>query len=202
MPLQDAASGFFLGLSLIIAIGAQNAFVLQQGLKRSHVLTVSLACAVSDAVLIISGVWLFQKIEGLGLNVDGAAVRLAGACILMAYGVYSARQAVWPGHHHSSVGQKAMSRRAALLACLALSLLNPHVYLETVVLLGAVSAQHQSPASFGLGAVLASFVFFFALGYGARFLSHIFESPTAWRFLDALVAILMFALAAKLIFYT
>jgi L-lysine exporter family protein LysE/ArgO len=76
------------------------------------------------------------------------------------------------------------------------------VYLETVVLLGAVSAQHQSPASFGLGAVLASFVFFFALGYGARFLSHIFESPTAWRFLDALVAILMFALAAKLIFYT
>ncbi len=200
MIIQDALAGFLLGLSLIIAICAQNVFVIHQGLKRSHVLTVCSVCAVSDAVLILAGVWIFQEIQALGLEVDGTVVRVAGAAILIIYGLFSVRQAVWPADQDMSLDQKAMTRRTALLTCLALSLLNPHIYLETVGLLGAVAAQHQSPLSFGVGAIVASFIFFFTLGYGARFFSHIFVNPAAWRSLDGLVALLMFTLAGKLIF--
>ena len=195
--MQSAISGFALGLGLILAIGAQNAFVLRQGLRREHVLAVVSVCALSDAVLVSVGV------AGFGALVEAVPgleriMRYGGAAFLAVYGA-RAFLAAWRGGAAMQAGTEAGSLRRAVLTCLALTWLNPHVYLDTVVLLGAVSAQYPDRLAFGVGAVTASFVFFFTLGYGARLAAPLFRSPTGWRVLDAGVGLVMWAIAGSLL---
>ncbi|SMY08548.1 LysE/ArgO family amino acid transporter [Flavimaricola marinus] len=197
--MTAALTGFSLGLSLILAIGAQNAFVLRQGIQRAHVLAVVLTCALSDAVLIVVGV------SGFGALSEAApwiadVMRWAGAAFLIVYGAMSFRSA-WAGTGAlKAEGASTGSWKAAVLTCLALTWLNPHVYLDTVVLLGSVAAQYPGErVPFGIGAVCASFTFFFALGYGARLLAPLFARPAAWRVLDVVIGCIMWAIAAGLI---
>ena len=179
-----------------MAIGAQNAFVLRQGVLRAHVLPVVLACALSDAVLIAVGVAGFGALAQALPWLEGA-MRYGGAAFLLAYGA-RAFLAAWRGSAGLQGGQAAGSLGAALATCLALTWLNPHVYLDTVVLLGSVSAQYP-PLPFALGAICASFVFFFSLGYGAGLLAPVFARPNAWRVLDSCVGLIMWAIALLLI---
>lgn len=195
--MQSALPGFALGLGLILAIGAQNAFVLRQGLRRDHVLAVVLVCALSDAVLITAGVAGFGALAELVPGLE-TLMRYGGAAFLAVYGA-RAFLAAWRGGEALQAGTGAGSLRRAVLTCLALTWLNPHVYLDTVVLLGAVAAQYPDRLAFGAGAVTASFVFFFALGYGARVLAPLFRSPASWRILDAGVGVVMWAIAASLL---
>ncbi|GGP62777.1 LysE/ArgO family amino acid transporter [Streptomyces calvus] len=198
--LTTAATGFGTGLSLIVAIGAQNAFVLRQGIRRHAVLAVVGICALSDAALIALGV------GGVGAVVvawPGAltAVGWIGGAFLLGYGALAARRVLRPGTAGLATdGEAAGSRRRAVLTCLAMTWLNPHVYLDTVFLLGSVAADHGAQRwTFGLGAVLASVCWFAALGFGARLLSRFLARPAAWRVLDGLVAATMIALGLTLI---
>jgi L-lysine exporter family protein LysE/ArgO len=194
-----ALEGFLLGLSLIVAIGAQNAFVLRQGLARQHVFAVTTICALSDLVLIAAGV------AGLGVLIRQAPmllafVALAGAAFLATYGVLSFRRALRPATL-APAGSAGATLAATIATCLALTFLNPHVYLDTVVLIGALSARHDGTAAFafGAGAGLASILWFYGLGYGARLAAPIFARPAAWRVLDTLIGIVMLAIAVRLI---
>lgn len=191
--------GFALSLTLILAIGAQNAFVLRQGLRREFVFWVCLTCAVSDALLIAAGVAGFGALAE-ALPWFETAMRYGGAAFLIWYGVQNAQAAWRGGVALQAEGQGIHSLRRAILTLLALTWLNPHVYLDTVVLLGSISAQYSDRLWFGIGAVTASFVFFFALGYGARLLSPLFAKPRSWQVLDAIIALTMWAIAAKLLF--
>nr|WP_256971529.1 LysE/ArgO family amino acid transporter [Microbacterium esteraromaticum] len=216
-------SGIGLGLSLIIAIGAQNVFVLRQGMRRDHVLAVVLICAISDAVLITAGV------AGLGLLVERApwlviVARCAGAIFLVAYGLLAAKRA-WRGSDQGlslnqsprvdthSPGQtdaaaastltatRTRTRLAPVIATvLALTWLNPHVYLDTVLMLGSVAATHGDARwVFAAGAIFASFLWFAGLGFGARYLGRWLSTPRAWRMLDTLIAVVMIALGVALV---
>jgi L-lysine exporter family protein LysE/ArgO len=197
--LTAAAAGFGTGLSLIVAIGAQNAFVLRQGVRRDAVLAVVGICALSDAVLIALGV------GGVGAVVvawPGAlrAVGWIGGAFLLCYGALAARRVFRPSGALRTDGDAAGSRRRAVLTCLALTWLNPHVYLDTVFLLGSVAADRGSLRwTFGLGAAVASLVWFAALGFGARYLGRFLARPAAWRVLDGLVAATMIVLGVSLI---
>ena len=195
--MQAVLAGFALGFSLILAIGAQNAFVLRQGLRREHVLAVVLVCALSDAVLVSAGVTGFGALAEAVPGLE-RIMRYGGAAFLLVYGA-RAFLAAWRGGAVLEAGQGAGGLRRAVLTCLALTWLNPHVYLDTVVLLGSVSAQYEDRLGFGAGAVCASFVFFFALGYGARLLAPAFRRPESWRLLDAGVGTVMWAIAVGLI---
>ncbi|PYG27766.1 LysE/ArgO family amino acid transporter [Pelagimonas varians] len=190
-------AGFALGFSLILAIGAQNAFVLRQGLLREHVLPVVLVCALSDALLIAAGVAGFgaltQAVPGLEWG-----MRLFGAAFLVWYGLRTLL-AAWRGGQVMRAGPQAGGLKAAVLTCLALTWLNPHVYLDTVVLLGAVSGQYEDRLNFAFGAMSASFAFFFTLGYGARLLAPLFEKAVAWRVLDLMIGLTMLLIAASLL---
>lgn len=195
--VQSVLAGFGLGFSLILAIGAQNAFVLRQGLRRAHVFAVCLTCALSDAVLIAGGVagfgWLVEAVPWIG-----PVMRWAGAAFLLVYGALAFR-AAWRGGGSLQAAETGTgSLRAALATCLALTWLNPHVYLDTVVLLGAVAAEWQR-LWFAIGAIAASFTFFFALGYGAALLRPLFVQPRAWRVLDGLIGCVMWVIAIGLI---
>lgn len=199
--LTAALTGFGTGFSLILAIGAQNAFVLRQGLLRAHVFWVCLICALSDAALIAAGV---AGITSLGTAIPWAirALTWGGAGFLFIYGAVTLRRACNPGTLRAA-DTGAPSLRAALLTCLALTWLNPHVYLDTVGLIGAVSTGFTAlPAkiAFGGGATLASFVFFFGLGYGARLLAPVFARPRAWTVLDVSIALVMWSIALTLIY--
>lgn len=195
--MQAALAGFALGFSLILAIGAQNAFVLRQGLRREHVWAVVLVCALSDAVLVAAGVAGFGALAEAVPGLE-RVMRYGGAAFLLVYGA-RAFVAAWRGGEVLEAGQGAGGRARALLTCLALTWLNPHVYLDTVVLLGSVSAQYDNRLGFGAGAVGASFVFFLGLGFGARLLAPFFRRPLSWRVLDALVGAVMWAIAAGLL---
>jgi L-lysine exporter family protein LysE/ArgO len=192
-------AGLGLGLSLIVAIGAQNAFVLRQGLRREHVVAIVAICAVSDAILIVLGIW------GLGALIESAGwllvvVRIAGAAFLTWYGVRSALRAFRPGTLDTDPAGARIPLRTAVLTVLALTWLNPHVYLDTVVLLGSIGATYgDSRWWFALGAVLGSVLWFTALGFGSRLLRPLFAKPVAWRILDALIALVMLAIAASLL---
>ncbi|MCR6656503.1 MAG: LysE/ArgO family amino acid transporter [Opitutus sp.] len=192
-------SGFTLGLGLIVAIGAQNAFVLRQGLKREHVFWVCLVCALSDAVLIAAGVAGFGfVVQQLPWLIE--AMRYGGAAFLIAYGIRSVLAAFRSTETLEAAASSAGSLRKAVLTVLAFTWLNPHVYLDTVVLLGSISTQFgDARPVFAAGAMTASFVFFFSLGYGARLLRPLFASVIAWRILDGVTAMVMFAIAAKLL---
>jgi len=215
-------AGFSLGLSLIIAIGAQNLFVLRQGIRREHVVLVATICAISDALLIalgVSGVWLVLHAVPWLIDV----VRWAGAVFLVAYGVLAARRAWRPsgrtlevegadaatvppetGAHADQptpTGIRVTSRALPIaLTCLALTWLNPHVYLDTVFLLGSVANTHGDARwLFAAGAMVASVAWFFGLAVGARYLSRWLGTPRAWRILDAVIAVVMIALGVSLV---
>ncbi|WP_201860448.1 LysE/ArgO family amino acid transporter [Microvirga soli] len=191
-------AGFLLGLSLILPIGAQNAFVLRIGLRGEHVLAVCLTCALSDAVLILAGVSGFAQ---LSAQVPWAetVLRYGGAAFLLAYGVRSFMAAFGSEALRPSEATPATLSRVVLTS-LALTWLNPHVYLDTVVLIGSISTQFdEGKGLFAAGATLASFVFFFSLGYGARLLKPLFARPVTWRVLDVAIGVIMWATAARLL---
>ncbi len=197
--LLAAASGLGLGLALIVAIGAQNAFVLRQGLRGEHVVPVVAVCALSDVALITAGV------GGTGALLDRvpeavSVLRWAGAAFLLAYGVVAARRALRPtGGLLTDAAQRAPLLPTVLTAS-ALTWLNPHVYLDTVVLLGSVAAAHGDLRwHFGAGAAVGSLLWFSALGAGARVLRPVFARPSAWRVLDAGIALVMVVLAVGLL---
>ncbi|MEH6836719.1 MULTISPECIES: LysE/ArgO family amino acid transporter [Falsihalocynthiibacter] len=192
-------AGFVTSLSLILAIGAQNAFILRQGIRRSHVLPLVIACAGSDAILITIGVFGFEQIEKILPQVLPIA-KYGGATFLLAYGGMAFRAAWHGGQALDPSATAKQSLWSALLTCLMITWLNPHVYLDTVVLLGSLSAQYEGGRyGFALGATLASFSFFFALGYGAQYLAPIFAQPKAWRILDVLVGLMMWSIALSLL---
>ena len=191
-------SGFSLGFGLILAIGAQNAFVLRQGILRAHVFAVCLTCAVSDAALIAAGV------AGFGTLAEAVpwlepAMRYGGAAFLFAYGLRAFLSALRSDEALEAAGGATAPLWPTVATCLALTWLNPHVYLDTVVLLGSISATADSRVLFALGAMTASFVFFFSLGYGARLLAPLFARPAAWRALDVLVGVVMWVIALSLV---
>lgn len=214
-------SGVGLGLSLIVAIGAQNVFVLRQGIRREHVLAVVVICALSDALLIAAGV------AGLGYLISAApwlivAARWAGALFLLAYGVLAARRA-WRGGEvlrvdeadprggaagvrdagpRASKTATATATRLApvVLTTLALTWLNPHVYLDTVLMLGSIAATHGDQRwLFAAGAIIASMLWFTALGFGARYLGRWLRTERSWRILDGVIAVIMTTLAVSLV---
>lgn len=197
--VQPAGTGFLIGLGLIVAIGAQNAFVLRQGLMRRHVLLVTSICAVSDALLILAGV------AGLGTVVARSpqlltVATLGGAAFLLAYGLMAARRALTPSRLTAApAGEAGLGR--VIAATLAFTFLNPHVYLDTVVLVGSLSARFEGAGrvAFAAGAMAASALWFYGLGFGARLLAPVFARPAAWRVLDALIACVMVAIAASLL---
>lgn len=189
--------GFATSISLIAAIGAQNAFVLRQGIRDEHVLPVVTLCAASDLVLILAG------IAGVGALVTAhpgltAVARYGGAAFLIGYGLLAARRAMRPAA--LTPADSAPARLGAVLVtCLALTFLNPHVYLDTVVLLGTLANQQcDGRWLFGAGAAAASVVWFFGLGFGARRLAGLFASPATWRVLDWLIAATMLTLGISL----
>ena len=188
-----------MGLSLIVAIGAQNAFVLRQGLRNEHVFAVCLTCALSDAILIILGVTSLQQILHW-LPWLNPVMRYGGAAFLIWYGAKSALSALKATGALELANGASASFVKTISLCLALTWLNPHVYLDTVVLLGTISTRfpgHQF--EFAAGATTGSFLFFFSLGYGAIRLRPIFSRPAAWRFLEAAIACVMWLIAFKLL---
>ena len=216
--LPPLLAGLGLGLSLIVAIGAPNLFVLRQGIRREHVLAVVVVCAASDAILIVLGV------SGVGLALAAlpwlvTAVRWAGAAFLVGYGLLAARRAWRPAgaltvdDPRDDIAGSATERpvqvqptttatrlSATVLTVLALTWLNPHVYLDTVFLLGGVANTHGDDRwLFALGAVMASILWFSALGFGARYLGRWLATPRAWRILDAIIAVVMIVLGVSLV---
>jgi L-lysine exporter family protein LysE/ArgO len=187
-------------MSLIVAIGAQNAFVLRQGIRREHVFPICALCATADALLITAGAL------GLGMVADsGAAVALqimrwAGVAFLVAYAMLAIRRAVKPAILEAGDTGKATPLGAALTQAVAFTFLNPHVYLDTVVLLGSLANTYGTTMrwAFVVGAVGASVSWFFGLGYGARLLAPVFTRPLAWRILDSLIAVVMLGIAVSL----
>ena len=191
-------AGLGTGLSLIVAIGAQNAFVLRQGLLRQHVFAVSLFCALSDAILIGFGVGGAGAIATAAPGLM-ALMRWGGAAFLIWYGARAFLSAWRGGESLRAAGAVPPGLAATLGTAAMLTWANPHVYLDTVVLLGAVSAQWPDRLAFAAGAITGSFLFFFSLGYGARLLAPIFARPVAWRVLDCAVGAIMWSIAAKLL---
>ena len=194
--LTSALAGFAASAVLIVAIGAQNAFVLRQGLRREHVVPVVVTCAASDLLLISAG------IAGLGAIVTArpetvTVIRWVGAVFLVGYALLAGYRALRPSAL-SPADRAPTTLRATLLTCLALTYLNPHVYLDTVLLLGAVAQQHPHRWLFGIGAAAASATWFTALGAGAHRLAPVLARPVAWRALDGLIAAVMLAIAISL----
>jgi len=187
------------GLSLIVAIGAQNTFVLRQGLMGKHVFAVSLACSVSDAALIALGVTSFRQIA-VAAPWFVPAMRYGGAAFLTWYGARNLYSALRSTEALAAEDARSSTLTQTLATCLALTWLNPHVYLDTIMLLGAISTRFPGQeTSFAFGAMTGSFLFLFALGYAAMRLRPIFASPMSWRALEALVALTMWTIASKLI---
>ncbi|MBT9387001.1 LysE/ArgO family amino acid transporter [Pseudooceanicola sp. CBS1P-1] len=197
--LSVPLTGLMMSLGLIVVIGAQNAFVLRQGLRGEHVLAVCLACALSDAVLITLGVRGLGRVLGWWPWID-PVLRFGGAGFLALYGARALRAAWRPGatlEAAKDAGRRGLG--ATLLTCLALTWLNPHVYLDTVLLLGSVATRFPGQgAGFALGAICGSFLFFFSLGYGARGLRPLFARPRAWQVLDLCIGAIMWAIALRL----
>lgn len=198
--IPSLLAGLGAGLALIVAIGAQNAFILRQGIRREHVLSVVLICALSDAVLIFAGV------AGVGALVATAPwvlvlARWAGAVFLIVYATVALRRAFRPAALTVDHGSRAVSRTSVLATAAALTWLNPHVYLDTMVLLGTIASTHGNPGRwvFAAGAVLGSFLWFPTLGFGARLLAGFFARPGSWRLLDCLVAAVMLLVAVGLL---
>ena len=200
MDFSAFLSGLAMMASLIVAIGAQNAFVLRQGLRDEHVLAVVLICALSDAALVTLGVVGFAAIAARAPWLD-SVMRWGGAAFLAWCGAVSLRSALRSTEALTAAAAVEKAALGAVVAhCLAITWLNPHVYLDTVFLIGAVSTQFPgAEAWFGAGAMTASFAFFFALGYGARRLRPVFARPSAWRALEAAIALVMWTISVRLV---
>jgi L-lysine exporter family protein LysE/ArgO len=199
LPFAIFLQGLLLGLSLIVAIGAQNAFVLRQGLRKAHVFAVCLVCTCSDAALIALGVSGFGELVKYLPDI-APVMRYGGAAFLVCYGIASFIRAWRGGEALSPLTGESISLRRTLLTTLAFTWANPHVYLDTVVLLGSVSTRYAGGRLFfGLGAACGSALFFFSLGYGAQLLRPVFAKPVAWRALDLLIGVVMLAIAGNLI---
>ena len=197
--LAAALAGLGFGLSLIVAIGAQNAYVLRQGLRKEHVFVIVAICALSDAALIAVGVAglgaIIQQLEWLLLLIE-----VIGGVFLCTYGVLAAKRAWKPEVLNTDTGGKAVSLKVAAGTALALTYLNPHVYLDTVLLLGSVAGTYEANRWwFAAGAILGSIIWFSTLGFGARLLDPVFKKPSAWRVLDAIIAVVMFTLGMSLL---
>ena len=201
MMLPAYATGFALGFSLILAIGAQNAFVLRQGLLRQHVLLVVLFCASADTLLILAGVAGLSALIVDAVGQYASVLYGLAALWLAGYGVMRLSSAIRASDAMSTNVTTVNTGRAVLTTAAILTLGNPHVYLDTVVLIGAVSLQFNgmSKLAYGAGAITASFVFFFMLGYGASLLAPTMQRPNAWRVLDTLIALVMFVLALGMV---
>jgi len=195
-----ALTGFATGTAFIVAFGPQNTFLLRQGLARSHVFWLCLFCSLSDLILIVAGV------AGFGVMVQSfpalpLIMTLGGAGFLFAYGIMRFR-AAYRNAYEVELSGAPVGLWAALAACAAFTWLNPHVYLDTLIVMGAISTEYSgltAKAAFATGAALASFLFFFGLGYGARFLAPVMRSARAWQVLDVTIGILMCGLAIKLV---
>lgn len=197
---EAAIAGYLVSISLIAAIGAQNAFVLRQGLRREHVLPVVLICAGSDALLIAAGVAGFGA-ASTAMPWLGEAMRWAGVAFLLVYGALRFKAAMAGGEALLPANAPRAPLGKVLAMCLLFTWANPHVYLDTLVLLGSISAQYAPHGvAFGMAAVLASFSFFAALGFGARLLAPLFAQARAWVVLEIMVGCTMWAIALALIF--
>ena len=197
--MSSYLSGFLLGLSFILAIGAQNAFVLKQGLKKQHIFLVCSICAISDALLITLGVSGFGEIVSRLPSIETIA-RYGGAIFLFLYAIKSFISSFTKVHALSPANEVTESVTKIIMMCLAFTWLNPHVYLDTVVLLGAISTKYEATKFlFGFGAVSASFIFFFALGYGAKVLLPLFQKPISWKILEFMIGVVMLSIALSLI---
>ena len=197
--LHSYLQGFAIGLSLIVAIGAQNAFVLKQGLKKQAVFWVCFVCALSDSILVVLGITGFATVIQLYPELVGFA-KWAGAVFLLWYGLQHAIQAFKSNQSLHAGSQNEIQLSKIIIVCLALTWLNPHVYLDTVVLIGSISTQfEQTKLYFALGVITASWFFFFSLGYGARVLITVFANPQAWKVLDVVIALIMWSIAISLI---
>ena len=199
--LTPLIQGFSLGASLIIAIGSQNAFVLRQGLKKEHVFTICTICFLCDALLILLGVGGFGKLVASSDTLMLTA-RWGGALFLFCYGIRSFRsafknEALSPGE----ATNLASGLSWAIATTLALTLLNPHVYLDTVILLGSIAGQYPEAERlfFAIGAAVASMLWFYGLGYGARILTPLFLKPISWKTLDVMIGIIMWGIATNLL---
>lgn len=198
--ITAALTGFATAFSLILAIGAQNAFVLRQGLARNHVFYLCLLCAGSDALLIVAGVLGFGVITDLYPQLP-EIMTWGGAAFLIVYGAMRL-WAAYKGKYAMQIAGQSAGLWATLGTAAALTWLNPHVYLDTLGLIGAISVQFTTTSlksAFAIGAVTSSFVFFFGLGYGARLLAPVMQSAKAWQILDVLIGVVMWALAYKLL---
>ncbi|MEO9862663.1 MAG: LysE/ArgO family amino acid transporter [Yoonia sp.] len=198
--ISAAVTGFATAFALILAIGAQNAFVLRQGLLKTHVFPLALFCALSDAALIIAGVWGFGAIVAFWPALP-TIMAYAGAAFLFCYGLMRF-WAAYVGDYDMQLAGQSGTLAATIATAAAFTWLNPHVYLDTLGLIGAISTQFEGAEKlgFGIGAVTSSFVFFFSLAYGARLLAPLMRSAKAWQVLDVLIGIVMWALACKLLF--
>ena len=193
-------NGFGVAFSLILAIGAQNAFVLKQGLRREHVLAIVVVCALSDAILITVGVFGFAALTE-ALPKLAPLMLWLGAAFLFAYGAFSFWRAWKGGAALDPATGPATTLKSAVLFCLAITWLNPHVYLDTVLLIGSIATRFEgAEVAFWAGAVTSSFTFFFSLGYGARLLAPLMARPSSWRVLEVLIGCIMWAIALGLIF--
>ncbi|PRA10117.1 amino acid transporter [Arthrobacter sp. MYb211] len=195
----SAILGFSTGLSLIIAIGAQNAFLLRQGIRREHVLLTVCIFALSDILLILAGV------SGIGAIIERAPwiltyARVGGFIFLACYAIFALRRAISPGVLSTSNSSEPTARISVALATLALTWLNPHVYVDTVLLLGSVAVtQAEGKWHFAGGAIAASITWFVALGYASRFLARVFSSAKSWRVLDGIICVFMALFAVLLV---
>ena len=188
MSISDFIQGFIIGSSLIIAIGPQNLFVINQGLKKNFVFVVVLICSLSDSLLIICGIYLSNNILSLNTSII-TIMKLIGGIWLILYGINKIKNS--RQHEINSNDFNESSFTKVIVITLAITYANPHVYLDTVILLGSISINFDSTLYFGLGAIFASFVFFFSLGYFSNFLSYYIKSPKVWFYVDNIMGFLM-----------
>ena len=198
--IQSFLTGFFLGFSLIVAIGAQNTFVLRQGILGQHVFYVALFCVISDALLISIGVAGISFFLNNFISQNSNILFALSAIWLVGYGVIRLRSALKSTNTIEIEASKIKGLLPTISVAATLTFLNPHVYLDTMILIGSISQQFSGSykVTFALGAILASFVFFFSLAYGAKILSPLMQSQFAWRTLDCLIALIMFTIAFRL----
>jgi len=188
MSISDFIQGFIIGSSLIIAIGPQNLFVINQGLKKNFVFIVVLICSLSDSLLIVCGIYLSNNILNLNTSLI-TIMKLIGGIWLILYGINKIKNS--KKHEINSNGFNESSFSKVIVTTLAITYANPHVYLDTVILLGSISINFDNKLYFGLGAIFASFVFFFSLGYFSNYLSRYIKSPKVWFYVDNIMGFLM-----------
>ena len=188
MSISDFIQGFIIGSSLIIAIGPQNLFVINQGLKKNYILIVVLLCSLSDSLLIVCGIYLSNSLLNLNESLI-ITMKLIGGIWLILYGLNKIKNS--NSHNIENKEFKELSLNKVVFTTLAITYANPHVYLDTVVLLGSISVNFDNKFYFGLGAIVASFVFFFTLGYFSKFLSKYIKSKKVWFYIDNIMGFLM-----------